>query len=99
MIETSGRDIAMFNYIDYLFPTNNTETQYRKLALNFKINDISFAENSVDTRMLKEMVDGQNALKSFENSNFEQLEVSECIRNIINANAGGPYGSEVLKGE
>ena len=85
MIETSGRDIAMFHYIDHLFPKDNTN--YRKLALNFKINELSFAEQSVDARMLKEMKDGQKALGIFQDTN-NNGEESQRVRNIINANAG-----------
>lgn len=92
MIETSGRDIAMFKYIDHLFPNqttdnnNNINNGYRKLAINFKINDLSYAERSVDLRMLKEMSDGQAALVAFQDS----TKGSECerVREIINANAG-----------
>lgn len=82
MIETSGRDIAMFHYVDSFFPAS----KYNKLALHFTINDLTCAESSVDSRMIKEMRDG---IKSMELSN---------IKEIIKANAGGPYGSEVLKG-
>ena len=82
MIETSGRDIAMFHYVDSFFPSS----KYNKLALHFTISDLSCAESSVDTRMVKEIRDGIRAI--------EVLDVNE----IIKANAGGPYGSEVLKG-
>lgn len=57
MVETSGRDVAMFKYVDQFFP----EGEYRKLVVHFTINDISFAEQSVDTRMVKEMADGRAA--------------------------------------
>lgn len=50
MVETSGRDIAMFRYVDHFFP----EEEYRKLVVHFTINDIQFAERSVDSRMLNE---------------------------------------------
>ena len=82
MIETSGRDIAMFHYVDSFFPAS----KYNKLALHFTINDLTCAESSVDSRMIQEMRDG---IKAMELSN---------INDIIKANAGGPYGSEVLKG-
>mmetsp|Transcript_25910 Transcript_25910/g.31940 ORF Transcript_25910/g.31940 Transcript_25910/m.31940 type:complete len:535 (-) Transcript_25910:160-1764(-) len=82
MIETSGRDVAMFHYVDLFFPSD----KYNKLALHFTINDLSHAESSVDKRMVREMKDGSNALQS-----------SDIVK-IIKANAGGPYGSEVLKG-
>ena len=82
MVETSGRDVAMFHYIDSFFPVD----QYNKLALHFTINDLSHAEQSVDNRMVGEMKSGIQALKS------------KNVQNIIKANVGGPYGSEVLKG-
>lgn len=82
MIETSGRDIAMFHYVDKYFPSSD----YNKLALHFFVDDLSHAESSVDQRMLREIRDGISALSS------------EDVQQIINANAGGPYGSEVLKG-
>jgi len=81
MCETSGRDVAMFNYIDHFFPSG-----YNKLALHFTINDLSHAMRSVDARMVKEIKKGQEALKS------------ENAIDVIYANAGGPYGSEVLAG-
>ncbi len=79
MCETSGRDVAMFNYIDHFFPSG-----YNKLALHFTINDLSHAMRSVDERMVNEMKKGREALKS------------ENAFDVIYANAGGPYGSEVL---
>lgn len=82
MVETSGRDIAMFRYIDHFFP----EEQYRKMVVHFTVNDIAFAERSVDSRMLKEMSDGADAL------------LSDSALRLIKANAGGPYGSAVLRG-
>lgn len=39
MVETSGRDIGMFEYVEHLFPSDS----YRKLVLNFRINTLSFA--------------------------------------------------------
>ena len=82
MVETSGRDVAMFHYVDSFFPSE----EYNKLALHFTINDLSHAETSVDKRMVREMKEGIEALQS---GNVDQ---------VIKANAGGPYGSEVLKG-
>ena len=82
MVETSGRDIAMFRYIDHFFP----DDRYNKLVVHFTINDIGFAERSVDTRMLGEMAHGRAALASGD------------PREIIRANAGGPYGSAALRG-
>ena len=82
MVETSGRDVAMFKYIDDVFPAD----EYNKLALHFTINDLSEAEKSVDNRMIGEIKDGIAAMKSGD------------VQRVIDANAGGPYGSEVLKG-
>jgi len=82
MVETSGRDVAMFKYVDQFFP----EDKYRKLVVHFTINDIAFAEKSVDLRMAKEMADGSAAEKT-----------GDAMK-MIRANAGGPYGSAVLKG-
>lgn len=82
MIETSGRDIAMFKYVDENFPSE----QYNKLALHFTINDIGCAETSVDTRMIGEIETGIKAMQKGD------------VQGLIEANAGGPYGSEVLKG-
>lgn len=77
MIETSGRDVAMFHYVDSFFPSE----EYNKLALHFTINDLSHAESSVDTRMVREMKGGIEALNSGD------------MDKVIKANAGGPYGS------
>ena len=60
LVETSGRDVGMFNYIDHFFD----DAAYHKLALNFEIDDIAFAEASVDTRMLGEMERGRTAVAS-----------------------------------
>lgn len=81
MCETSGRDIAMFHYIDHFF-----SDKYNKLALHFTINDLSCAMQSVDARMVREMKKGKEAL------------ASEDVLEVIYANSGGPYGSEVLAG-
>lgn len=82
MCETSGRDIAMFHYIDRFF----NPAQYNKLGLHFTVNDLSCAKQSVDTRMVKEMKVGKEALASGD------------VMEVIYANEGGPYGSEVLEG-
>ena len=84
MVETSGRDVGMYQYIDTFFPDDS----YRKLVVNFSINDLSFAERSVDARMLSEMRRGQVALARA---------AAEPAR-VVDANAGGPYGSQVLGG-
>ena len=83
LVETSGRDIAMFEYIDFLFP----DDKYNKLVVHFTIDDIRFAEKSVDTRMLYEMKSG-----------IEDLDNGGGVLDLIKANAGGPYGSKELKG-
>jgi hypothetical protein len=82
MLETSGRDVAMFHYIDHFFPRE----KYHKLALHFVINDLEYAKSSVDQRMIFEI---QTGVKALERSN---------IFDIVNSNAGGPYGSDVLPG-
>jgi len=81
MCETSGRDVAMFHYIDHFFTSD-----YNKLALHFTVNDLSCAMQSVDARMVREIQTGQEALKT------------DDVMEVIYANAGGPYGSEVLAG-
>lgn len=81
MLETSGRDVAMFHYVDHFFPQG-----YRKLALHFTINDLEQAKESVDRRMITEIQTGVNAIEK------------GCAFDVIYANAGGPYGSEVLDG-
>lgn len=87
MIETSGRDVAMYHYIDMFFP----KERYNKLVLHFEINDLSHAEDSVDRRMVKEMEDGVKVLNNINDGGVN-------VRDLINVNAGGPYGSEVLHG-
>ena len=82
-VETSGRDIAMFKYVDQFFPESSG---YRKLVVHFTINDLTFAERSVDSRMEKEMADGAAALQQ------------PSVAATIEANAGGPYGSAALAG-
>jgi len=84
LVETSGRDIAMFEYIEKFFPAS---TNYQKLALHFTINDLKHAETSVDTRMLKEIDAGRKVLEGAKNPS-----------DIVNVNLGGPYGSSVLAG-
>lgn len=82
LMETSGRDVAMFHYIDHFFG----DTKYNKLALHFTINDLACAKASVDRRMIQEIQDGVKALNS------------DDYFDVIYANAGGPYGSQVLEG-
>eukprot|EP01043_Picozoa_sp_COSAG02_P033793 COSAG02_NODE_2325_length_9132_cov_16.589752_2_plen_107_part_00 len=78
--DNTGRT-AWCRYVDRFFPSSSG---YRKLVVHFTINDLSFAERSVDTRMAQEMVDGAAAL----------LEPRRAA--TIEANAGGPYGSVAL---
>ena len=86
LVETSGRDIAMFDYVDHLY----SDKEFKKLVLHFSINDIRFAEQSVDTRMDAEMKKGMIA--SIANEGMVDY------RAIVQVNAGGPYGSQVLRG-
>jgi hypothetical protein len=88
MLETSGRDVAMFHYVDHFFANKNPKSRhpYRKLVLRFEINDLSFAKTSVDARMVQEIRAGMDA-----------VEKSDAFA-IVDVNAGGPYGSEVLEG-
>jgi len=81
LMETSGKDVAMFHYIDHFFESE----QYNKLALHFVINDLSQAKESVDRRMIKEIQAGSSAVQS------------EDAFKVVYANAGGPYGSKVLE--
>jgi len=81
LMETSGRDVAMFTYVDEFF-----QQGYNKLALHFQINDLTCAQKSVDSRMVGEMKVGVLAHAS-----------NNPLR-VVYANAGGPYGSEVLPG-
>ena len=87
MCETSGRDVAMFHYVDHFFPDGDDDDDddggYRKLALHFTINDLSHAMTSVDSRMIDEMRMGKIAVESGD------------VVEVIYANVGGPYGSEV----
>jgi len=83
MMETSGRDVAMFHYVDHFFGQN---PDYHKLALHFTINDLSCAKQSVDRRMIDEIRRGATALESGN------------VFDIVYTNQGGPYGSKVLEG-
>lgn len=82
LMETSGKDVAMFHYVDHFFG----KTDYNKLALHFTINNLECAKKSVDRRMIQEIQAGVKAIKS------------QDVFDIIYANAGGPYGSQVLEG-
>ena len=81
MVETSGRDVASFEYVDHLFP----DDAYRKLVLHFTINDVAFAEQSVSSRFDGERAAGRAALAAGD------------PKAVIDANAGGPYGPAVLR--
>jgi len=83
MVESSGRDIAMFDYMNYCFPSD----RYRHLVIHFTINDLRFAEKSVDRRMIKEMEVGRRSI----------LDDGGGVVAQIAANAGGPYGSSQLR--
>jgi len=83
LMETSGRDVAMFHYVDHFFSDG---TEYNKLALHFQINALDQAKKSVDSRMVREIEAGIDAVRSGN------------VFDVIYANAGGPYGSEVLDG-
>ena len=111
MVETSGRDIGMFEYIDHLFPDGATE--YRKMVVHFSINELGFAERSVDARMLREMGDGRAAIAALATQAAdtssgvkrkaaadaaEAAGAAEAMAGVVKANAGGPYGSAVLRG-
>ena len=88
MAETSGRDLAMYEYIDFAFPEG-----YNKLVIHFEINDVEFAEQSVGRRMQGEMAAGASAL-----AQLEAAETPASSAALVGANAGGPYGPEVLRG-
>ena len=96
IVETSGRDIAMFQYIDHCFP----KEQYRRLVVHFTINNLAFAEKSVDTRMRNEMRAGRLALKQLQSgsSKNNEEEVLSLHQALVGANEGGPYGSAQLAG-
>ena len=83
MLETSGRDVAMFHYVDHMFGENKS---YNKLALHFTINDLTCAQQSVDRRMIDEIQGGAKAIESGD------------VFDIVYTNQGGPYGSKVLEG-
>eukprot|EP00808_Paulinella_micropora_P006020 g11364.t1 len=81
MLETSGRDIGMYHYVNSLFPRS---LGYRKLLLHFSVDHLSCAKESVSTRMAKEMTAGEEAVCSGD------------VQKIVWANMGGPYGPEAL---
>lgn len=83
LVETSGRDVAMFSYFDAIF----SKGAYRKLALHFTVNTLDAAAASVSARMAGEMEAGAAATAG-----------GGGIHAVIAANAGGPYGPEQLPG-
>ena len=56
LVETSGRDIASYEYVEKIFASHPAE--YRKLVVHFTIDDRKHAERSVDGRMIEEMKAG-----------------------------------------
>ena len=82
-IETSGRDTSMFDYVDFCFP----KEEYNKLVVHFTINEIAYAQASVDKRMSFEMKKGKEALKEGG---------VERVLGLIQANSGSPFGSAHL---
>jgi hypothetical protein len=83
MMETSGRDVAMFHYVDHFFDSD--QSNYNKLALHFTINDLTCAKQSVDRRMTQEIQAGAKAIESGD------------AFDVVYTNEGGPYGSKVLE--
>lgn len=83
-IETSGRDTSMFDYVNYNFP----EDEYHRCVVHFTINDVKYAEQTVDKRMRFEMKKGAEALTASSGS--------ERVLGVIEANSGGPFGSAHL---
>ncbi|KAL7556847.1 hypothetical protein ACA910_016321 [Epithemia clementina (nom. ined.)] len=111
LLETSGRDVAMFHYVDQIFPSSS----YRKLVLHFVINDLSQAQASVDQRMVKEILAGVQAIQpsaatvatsdgstagddTHANDRNSKKPTAVDFARVVHANAGGPYGSDVLPG-
>ena len=90
LVETSGRDIASFDYIDTVFAGH--APPYRKLVIHFSIDDITYAERSVDVRMAGEMKAGSAAASAAFPSAQARAQA------VVAVNAGGPYGSAVLRG-
>ena len=82
MLETSGKDIASFHYVNYFFPSSH----YRKLVVYFEINDVKHAEQSVDGRMKREMERGRDLVSR----------QATTVRDLMAVNCGGPYGGKQL---
>jgi hypothetical protein len=80
-----------YKYIEALFPSSTpSAARYRKLVVNFAIDDLRAAERSVDARMLGEMAAGRAALAA--------VASGASPAELVRANAGGPYGARVLAG-
>lgn len=97
LVETSGKDVGMFHYLNYLF---NDDSQCRKLAVHFNVNDVHFAELSVDNRMKKEMRLGKQVLTRLQHvqgGSDDQHNDGNVVNDLIATNQGGPYGSAVLR--
>ena len=84
MVETSGKDVGSFDYINYFFPDDD----YQKLVVYFNINDLTYAEMSVDRRMKEEMKNGREKVEKGKKT---------TIQEIMEVNCGGPYGGKQLK--
>ena len=82
MIETSGKDIASFHYVNTFF----NDEQYRKLVVNFTINDLTHAEYSVNQRMQQEMTRGCALVE----------QSTTTVHDLMSVNCGGPYGGSQL---
>jgi hypothetical protein len=87
LIETTGQNPGQLFYVDYFFP----KEKFNKLFLHFKINDVSFAEEAVNTRMLSEMEAGYQLMNGPSSSS------SVDVHDIINVNQGGSQSSKVLR--
>jgi hypothetical protein len=84
IIETTGQNPGQLFYADHFFP----KEKFNKLFLHFKINDISFAKEAVDTRMLNEIEAGFKLMNG---------PSSSCdVHDLINVNLGGSQSSKVL---
>lgn len=84
MLETSGKDIASFDYVNFFFP----DDRYRKMVVYFDVDRLEFAKLSVDERMRKEMALGRALVGEPEATPAELMAV----------NCGGPYGGKQLSG-
>ncbi len=61
------------------------------MAIKFEVNDVKFAEVSVDERMQNEIQNGKQVVRKTFDDEFARA------KEVIDVNQGGPYGSEVLK--